>query len=110
MELDPRSGKGPHSEVPNEVKGWNWGAFMFTPFWGLYFKLPLTLLALIPYVNIVIAFVYAIKGKEMAWKKQPWLSTYEFNHFQNKWNIAGLVLFLFMIGVPLVFLILSIAF
>lgn len=107
MELDPRSGKGPQSEVPNEIKGWNFGAFMFTPYWGMYYKLPASLLAFIPYVNIVVAFVYAIKGNEMAWKNQSWLSVHEFNHFKNKWNIVGLILFLFSIGVPLIFLILS---
>ncbi|MGL5898500.1 MAG: ribonuclease G, partial [Lactobacillaceae bacterium] len=34
--------------VPAEVKGWNWGAFMYNIFWGIGNKTYLPLLCLIP--------------------------------------------------------------
>ncbi|QPQ24674.1 MULTISPECIES: hypothetical protein [Lonsdalea] len=39
--------------VPREVKGWNWGAFMFNIVWGVGNKTYLPLLCFVPLLNIV---------------------------------------------------------
>lgn len=41
------------TSVPEEVKGWNWGAFMYNIFWGIGNRTYLPLLCLIPFFNIV---------------------------------------------------------
>ena len=46
-----------NSEVPAEIKKWNWGAFMMNIMWGIGNKSYLTLLCLIPLFNIVWIFI-----------------------------------------------------
>lgn len=48
--------------VPQEVKGWNWGAFMFNIFWGIGNKTYLPLLCLIPIFNVVWCSLSASKA------------------------------------------------
>lgn len=52
--------------VPNEIKGWNWGAFMFNFIWGIGNKTYLPLLCLIPIFNIFWIFVVGFKGNTWA--------------------------------------------
>ena len=49
------------SEVPSEIKKWNWGAFMMNIMWGIGNKSYLTLLCLIPLFNIIWIFVCGAK-------------------------------------------------
>ena len=54
--------------LPPEVKRWNWGAFFLNWIWAIGNEVWIGLLALIPYVNIVMVFVLGAKGSEWAWK------------------------------------------
>lgn len=86
--------------VPSEVKGWNWGAFMFNMVWGIGNKTYLPLLCLVPIVNIVWPFICGFKGNEWAWISGGYSpSDIElFKAIQNTWNRAGLVWFVLSIG------------
>ncbi|MCS0430372.1 hypothetical protein ND979_07310 [Vibrio diabolicus] len=55
-------------EVPEQVKGWNWGAFAFSWIWGIRFRTYRALLVFVPLVNIAMPFILGFKGNEWAWK------------------------------------------
>ena len=87
------------TNVPAEVKGWNWGAFMYNIFWGIGNKTYLPLLMLIPIFNIVWIFVVGFKGNEWAWQKGDYKDVETFKAVQATWNRAGLVQFILSIAV-----------
>lgn len=84
------------SGVPNEIKGWNWGAFFFSWIWGVcngvYWPLVLIIINFIPYVGGLISLgatiVLGINGNEWAWKAKSWSSVAEFKRVQHNWAIA----------------------
>jgi hypothetical protein len=82
------------SEVPQEVKGLNWGAFFLTWIWGIGNRVWISLLALIPVVNIVMRFVLLFKGNEWAWKNKQWESVEHFKRVQRIWGWVGFILFI----------------
>ncbi|MFW2487755.1 ribonuclease G [Clostridium chromiireducens] len=83
-----------NGQVPQEIKKWNWGAFMFNIFWGIGNKSYLPLLCLVPLLNIVWIFVCGAKGNEWAWKNGNYSSPQEFLLVQSTWSRAGLVAFI----------------
>ena len=87
------SGQGESATVPEEVKGWSWGAFGLTWIWGICNGVLISLLCLIPVFAIVWAFVLGAKGNEWAWRNKKWDSIEHFKSTQRPWNIAGIVLF-----------------
>lgn len=87
---DERSGQGPSSVVPPELKGWNWGAAGLSFIWGLYHHVWLSLVVFVPLVNIVWWIVLGVKGNEWAWRSQRWVSVDEFNQMQAKWKPWGI--------------------
>ena len=89
------SGQGKLAVVPEEIKKWNWGAFLLNWIWGIGNNVWIALLCLIPYVNFIMIFVLGAKGSEWAWQKKRWDSIEHFKNVQKKWAIAGLVLFIF---------------
>lgn len=80
--------------VPKEIKGWNWGAFVYNIFWGIGNKTYLPLLCLIPVFNIFWIFVVGFKGNTWAWQKGNYKDTETFKAVQATWNRAGLVQFI----------------
>ena len=80
--------------TPDEIKGWNWGAFAFNVWWGIGNKTYLPLLCLIPLFNIIWAFVCGFKGNEWAWNNSDHNDIEGFKKTQKTWNLAGLVYFL----------------
>ncbi len=99
---DTRSGNGADSTVPPEISGWSWGAAGLGMTWGLYHHAWLTLLQLITPLNLIWWIVMGIKGKEWAWRSQPWLSVEHFNRVQKTWNSWGVFAFFFVLIGPLV--------
>lgn len=77
--------------VPDAVKKWNWGAFMFNIWWGIGNKTYLPLLCFIPYFNFIWVFVCGFKGNEWAWKKGQYTpnDVEKFLTIQNTWNRGG---------------------
>ena len=82
--------------VPDEIKGWNWGAFLFPQFWPLSNKVWIGLLTWIPYIGWTMSFFLGLKGNEWAWKSRRWRSIQQFKDHQRGWTIAGL-----LFGIPL---------
>lgn len=81
-------------EIPQEIRKWNWGAFMYNIFWGIGNKSYLTLLCLVPLLNIVWVFVCGVKGNEWAWKNGNYSNPKEFLLVQSTWSRAGLATFI----------------
>lgn len=78
-------------KVPDEIKGWNWGAFILPWFWA-----PLNLgwigfLAYIPPIFYVMSIFVGIKGNEWAWRSKKWRSIEHFKAYQRGWAIAGVL-------------------
>ncbi|HEY9674482.1 MAG TPA: serine/threonine-protein kinase [Waterburya sp.] len=90
-------------EVPEEIHGWNWGAFFLPGLWcvpnrvwiGLVawtdvsvITLPLTFGMTWP----IMAVILGVKGNEWAWKSRRWKSVKQFKRHQRLWAIAGFLL------------------
>lgn len=75
--------------IPDEIKQWNWGAFLLAPIWGIVNRVFLGLLGLIPLLGFVIAIVLGIKGNEWAWRNRKWQSPEAFLDSQRKWSYWG---------------------
>ena len=89
--------------VPNEIKGWNWGAFMFNFIWGIGNKTYLPLLCLIPIFNIFWIFVVGFKGNTWAWQKGNYSDVETFKAVQATWNRAGIFQFALVVLVVLLY-------
>jgi len=75
--------------VPAEAKRWNWGAFLLTWIWGLGNSTYISLLALIPVVNVVMAVILGIKGGQWAWRNRKWHGIEQFTRIQGLWTAFG---------------------
>lgn len=95
-----------NKEVPEEIKGWSWGAFALNGYWGIGNKCYLSLLVLIPLFGLIWIFVCGFKGNGWAWKKGNYSSIEEFLLVQNTWNRAGLIVtfFYLVILISLIFI------
>ncbi|EGT3611426.1 ribonuclease G [Morganella morganii] len=93
--------------VPQEIKRWNWGAFMMNIIWGFGNKSYLPLLCFIPVFGIIWLFVCGVKGNEWAWKKGDYDSVASFMKVQETWNRAGVVYFIITIIFAIIFILFS---
>jgi serine/threonine protein kinase len=82
--------------VPDDIKGWNWGAFFMPYLWPFTNKVWIGLLAFVPSVGWIVGFILGAKGNEWAWKSRRWRSIQQFKAHQRGWTIAGL-----FIGIPM---------
>jgi hypothetical protein len=90
-------------ELPADLRGFNWGAFFLNWIWGIRHKVSWAWWALIPGVNIVIAFMLGYQGNELAWKNCEWEDEVHFDLVEREWTMWG-------IGVALVsYLVLQLA-
>jgi hypothetical protein len=88
------SGQGSLAVVPDEILGWNWGAFFLNLIWSIGNSVWIGLLMLVPGVNIVMMFVLGAKGSEWAWKNKRWNSIEHFKSTQGSWAKVGLILWI----------------
>ena len=77
--------------VPEEIQGWNWGAFLLTPFWLVSNRVWIGIFAFVPIVGVWMAIALGIKGNEWAWKSRKWESIESFQAYQKRWAIAAVV-------------------
>lgn len=82
--------------VPDEIKGWNWGAFLLPWFWLWTNQVWVGLLCFVPQTGLVVTLALGAKGNEWAWKSRRWRSIEQFKEHQRGWTIAAL-----MIGLPI---------
>ncbi len=93
------------STIPPEIRKWNWGAFSLSIIWGIGNHAYLTLLCLVPVLNIVWLFVCGAKGNEWAYNSGKFKSVEEFVAVQKTWNRAGLTMFvIYIVYIAIVFL------
>jgi serine/threonine protein kinase len=83
-------------EVPHEILGWNWGAFMMPGLWCLSNQVWIGLIAWTGTFTgtigwFVAAGLLGAKGNEWAWKSRRWRSVEAFKAHQRTWAIAGSV-------------------
>ncbi|MDO8617528.1 MAG: hypothetical protein Q7N87_01390 [Candidatus Uhrbacteria bacterium] len=93
VEYDKRSGKGGASVIPEEIRGWNWGAAGLPFIWGVYHHIWISLLKFVPFVGLIWWIVMGIKGNEWAWRKNDWVSVAQFKETQRKWMPWGIAFF-----------------
>lgn len=87
-----------YSELPEGIKGWSWGAFIFGWIWAIFNRTWIGILGLIPIVGFVMSFVLGFKGREWAWKNKQWESVEHFKRVQKNWSIAGFIFLAVAIG------------
>ena len=100
------SGQGSSATIPQEIRGWNWGAFLLSWIWGIGNSVWIALLTLVPFVGFIMAFVLGAKGNEWAWRNRRWDSVEHFRSTQRKWGIASAVVFVLSV-IMLLFIFLS---
>lgn len=87
------------------IKGWNWGAFVFTWIWAFAHRLwaigAISLLLGFVNLGLFAAIFLGIMGNEYAWKARPFSSVEEFKETQKKWSMAALIFVFFIIGLIL---------
>ncbi len=79
------------NQQPSIIGKWNWGAFALSWIWGIFNGAYLSLLCLIPGLNVIWIFVCALKGNEWAWNSGKYTSVEEFEEAQRKWSKAGII-------------------
>ena len=102
--VENTSGQGRLSTIPEEVRGWNWGAFLLNWIWAIGNSVWVGLLALLPLLNLIIPVVLGVKGNEWAWRSKRWDSLRHFKSTQRTWSIVGGII----VVVPFVITILAV--
>ncbi|MEH2266956.1 MAG: serine/threonine protein kinase, partial [Nostoc sp.] len=82
--------------VPEEILGWNWGAFLMPWLWMWPNQVWYGLFCFVPNAWWLMAIALGAKGNEWAWKSRRWRSIEQFKAHQRGWAIAGI-----LIGAPI---------
>lgn len=82
--------------IPQEIKRWNWGAFLLSWIWGVGNNTYIALLALIPGVGVIMRFVLGAKGSVWAWRNGRWDSVEHFKRVQRRWAMWGAIIWVAM--------------
>jgi len=88
--------KNQNETVPEEILGWNWGAFLMPWLWMWPNQVWYGLFCFMPNVWWLMAIALGAKGNEWAWKSRRWRSIEQFKAHQRGWAIAGI-----LIGAPI---------
>jgi serine/threonine protein kinase len=77
--------------VPDEIKGWNWGAFLLPWLWPLTNHVWIGLFSWVPNHSWmgIVALALGRMGNEWAWRSRKWQSIEQFKTHQRRWTIAG---------------------
>ncbi len=97
----PRSSE---SKVPDQIKRWNWGAFILGPIWGMVHGIWWSLLGFMPLlplpptlrligfvVLLSVMFVLGKRGNEIAWRSREWESPGRFLKVQQRFSLWSIV-------------------
>jgi serine/threonine protein kinase len=79
--------------VPQEIRGWNWGAFLLPGLWPFTNQVWIGLLCWIPYVGLIMAIILGANGNVWAWKSRQWASVESFKAHQRAWTKAALIIY-----------------
>ena len=81
---------GTGGAVPEEIKGWNWGAFWLSWIWGIGNNVWIALLAFC--LGIIWSIVLGVKGNEWAWQHRRFDSLEQFKQTQAAWSKWGWII------------------
>ncbi|WP_413201125.1 serine/threonine protein kinase [Nostoc piscinale] len=82
--------------VPEEILGWNWGAFLLPWLWLWTNQVWCGLFCFVPQIGWLMAIAMGAKGNEWAWRSRQWRSIEHFKEHQRGWAIAGI-----LVGAPI---------
>lgn len=94
FQYDERSGSGPSSSIPPEIRQWNWGAAGLTWVWGSSHRIWWSLLAFIPGFSIFIMILLGLRGNEYAWRAKKYQNTEDFLEGEEAWKPWGILFFI----------------
>ena len=80
-------------ELEQELRKWNWGAFLLTVIWGIGNGVMRSFLTLIPFYGLYEWFMLGINGNRWAWEKRRWESVEQFHRSQRAWAKAGVIVY-----------------
>lgn len=83
------------SMIPDEIKGWSWGGFLWGWIWSIGNDTWIGLLTLVPIIGFIMRIVLGVNGREWAWKNKRWDGVEHFKKIQRRWVIWWLILGLF---------------
>lgn len=83
--------------LPDELKHFNWGAFLFNWIWGIWHKKYITLVyfpaCLIPVIGpLAVSIWFGLAGNRWGWNSKNWESVEQFNESQQNWVRLWLIL------------------
>jgi len=82
------SGTGATAVLPDELKGFNWGACLMSWIWSIAHN---TWIGLLTFVfGIIMMVVLGFKGNEWAWQNRKWDSVEQFRETQRVWTKWGI--------------------
>lgn len=93
LAVENTSGQGKVAVIPEEVRGWSWGAFGLSWIWGVSNGVWISLLVFVPYLGFIWPIVLGVKGNQWAWQHKRWDGIEHFRSTQGKWSIAGVIVF-----------------
>jgi serine/threonine protein kinase len=85
--------------VPEEILGWNWGAFLLPWLWLFSNHVWVGLFCAVPTFGWAMTIALGANGNEWAWKSRKWRSIQHFKEHQRGWAIAGI-----LVGTPITIL------
>jgi hypothetical protein len=86
------SGMGNRAIVPPDLGDFSWGGFLLTWVWGIGNNVWWSFLVFIPYIGfLVMPWVLAFKGNELAWRSRHWDSVEHFKRVQRSWAKAAII-------------------
>jgi len=90
--------------VPEELKRWNWAAFLWGPIWAIGHNVWLGLLCFVPVplVYLVMIFILGAKGNQWAWERNHYSSIDQFLDKQRFWVRVWLIIWGSIIGLGFV--------
>lgn len=93
--------------IPEEIKGWNWGAALLGWIWALgngayKFVLLYFVLMLIPFGFILCFILFGIQGNKWAWTAKDWPSVDAFKRVQHRWTKAGIIVAAIHIAIAII--------
>lgn len=95
---------------PQELDGWNWGAFLLNWMWAIGNSVWIGLLMFVPFVNMVMPFYLGAKGNQLAWEHRKFASVQQFKDVQNAWKSWGFILIIVQIALVATFILMVLNF
>ena len=97
---------GTGGPVPEEIKGWNWGAFWLSWIWGIAHNVWISLLCFC--LGLIWMIVLGIKGNEWAWQHRQFDSIEQFKETQAAWSKWGWIILAIQVVIGIVWVIFAV--